>query len=166
MTALASSAPTAETAPLTFTVYGDPIPQGSMKPIRRGGKTVLVSDNPKLDAWRSNVVLRAREAWNAHAGRRGSLYGPVRLELVFAVRQRALAPKGWRTREAWNTPTTQSTGDLDKLTRAVFDAITISRIYVDDSQVVELSASQHYADGPGCPMSLPGVRITISEVQR
>lgn len=148
-------------AAVTFTVAGDPIPQGSLKLVR-GRK--LVADNPRLAAWRNAVVLRAREAWHAHAGRHSPLYGPVRLDLQFAVRQRASAPKTWRDRTDWCWPTSRGAGDVDKLTRAVLDALTTAQVYRDDSQVVQLVVSQFYASAHGCPLAAPGAQITIKEV--
>lgn len=47
--------------------------------------------------------------------------------------------------------------DLDKLTRAVFDALTDAHIWHDDAQVVGLVATKRYAP-PDKPL---GVRIAI-----
>lgn len=154
-------------AAVTFDVPGVAATQGSMKALTRGRKTFVVPDDPaKLTNWRMLVAAKAREGWYAHAGRTGPLMGGVRLDLVFAMPQRASAPKNWRTNPGWYLPITQSSGDLDKLVRAVSDALTAAKVYRDDSQVIEHGNAQHYADGPGCPLTVPGVRITVSEVVR
>jgi len=50
--------------------------------------------------------------------------------------------------------------DLDKLVRAVCDAITDAGQWKDDSQVVTITAAKRY-----CPLNKPpGVQITIMEV--
>jgi len=152
---------------VTFDVEGMAATQGSMKAFTRGEKTFVIPDDPaKLTNWRALVAAKAREAWYTHAGRRGPLLGGVRLDLVFAMPQRKTAPKNWRTNPDWVLPITQSSGDLDKLVRAISDALTVAQVYRDDSQVIEHGNSQHYADGPGCPLTVPGVRITVSEVLR
>ena len=50
--------------------------------------------------------------------------------------------------------------DLDKLTRAVLDALT-GVLYLDDKQVIELHARKQYALYPAGP----GARITVTEAQ-
>jgi Holliday junction resolvase RusA-like endonuclease len=47
--------------------------------------------------------------------------------------------------------------DVDKLTRAVLDALT-GVAYKDDSQVVQINATKHYLDEGGHPAE-PGARI-------
>jgi Holliday junction resolvase RusA-like endonuclease len=47
--------------------------------------------------------------------------------------------------------------DLDKLCRAVADAITDAGLWADDAQVVSLVAAKRYS-------SPPGVHITITEL--
>ena len=48
------------------------------------------------------------------------------------------------------------TPDIDKLERAVLDAMTIAGVWGDDSQVVSGTRGKRYADE-----CAPGVRITI-----
>ena len=55
-------------------------------------------------------------------------------------------------------PLSRSTGDLDKLVRAVLDALT-GIAYADDSQVCVLSASKRYVDQG----ELEGVQVLVGE---
>lgn len=50
-------------------------------------------------------------------------------------------------RDAWPLPTAQQCGDLDKLQRAVLDALKRSGLFDDDAQVAQLSAFKVW-DGP------------------
>ncbi len=74
--------------------------------------------------------------------------GPIRIDLHFGLPKPKSAPK---RRRVWP----DRRPDLDKLTRAVLDALT-HIVFSDDSQIVELSASKDY--GP------PGVVIEIESV--
>ncbi len=49
--------------------------------------------------------------------------------------------------------------DLDKLERAILDALTKSGVIKDDALVVDLVASKHYADE-----NRPGVLIELSRI--
>jgi Holliday junction resolvase RusA-like endonuclease len=142
------------TAPFTVTVPGTPIPQGSMKVIR--GR--IISDNPRLAAWRKTVtaVVRAACTWPQ------PLAGPVTVDLLFLVPQVTSAPKSWRTKTRWLWPIRRSSGDLDKLIRAVFDAVTdAGNVWIDDAQVTDIGeVKKRFAGTPGFP-GQPGVQISI-----
>jgi hypothetical protein len=62
--------------------------------------------------------------------------GPVAVWLEFTFR----APR----KAMFDMPATTKTGDLDKLTRNVFDALKTARVYADDSLVVEAHVSARY----------------------
>ena len=64
---------------------------------------------------------------------------PVSVKLEFVMRRPKSAPK--RT-----TPPATKKPDLDKLTRAVFDAITSAGVWDDDSQVVDAHISKRIAN--------------------
>jgi Holliday junction resolvase RusA-like endonuclease len=119
----------------TCFVGGAPIPQGSKKAFVRGGRVSLVEANDKLKPWRktvtetvSSVLFQAEPC--AHA---------VEVELLFVMPR----PKSVTRYHMTVKP------DLDKLTRAVFDGVTDSGLWVDDSQVVRLLASKAYETLPG-----------------
>lgn len=111
-------------------VSGTPIPQGSKQAYRTGDRIYLVEANKAVYEWRERIAKAARE-YMEHIG---IFEQPIHLELVFLMPR----PKTV-TREH---PTTKP--DLDKLVRAVNDAIT-GIIFKDDSQVVKITASKQYA---------------------
>jgi Holliday junction resolvase RusA-like endonuclease len=53
----------------------------------------------------------------------------------------------------------EKTPDLDKLVRAIFDALTDADVWNDDSQVVKLVTTKYYATD----IQRPGVIITVAQ---
>ena len=141
------------TAPLEFFVIGLPVPQGSMA---RSKFSVRHSNERTLKPWRADVAAIAIQAKADH----GWLVAdePVGVNLRFVMPRLAthyLPPNSKRTERAIKDgapmyPTTAP--DLDKLVRAVLDALTYSGVLVDDSVVVRLFAEKVYSnDGvTGC----------------
>lgn len=139
---------------VTATIHGKPVTQGSMKPIvhRHSGKAIVIQDHKsELNAWRGRIAITIR---SRREGR--SFTGPVSCELVFRLR-RPKAHSGvngvFPSSPAY--PTVKP--DIDKLARAVLDALTQSGVWRDDSQAVEVTARKMYADGD----TKPGVTITL-----
>jgi len=150
------------TAPrLVFEVLGEPIPQGSMKPVNRPGQsyTQLVPDSPLLHPWRDRVRYAAMQAQGRHWE---MIDGPVTLAAEFYVPKPKSRPKRRRT-----LPTTKP--DLDKLVRAVGDALSAAGTYADDARVTDLLPRVRYAE-PDPALALPwelpvpGVRIAVWEL--
>ena len=126
---------------LSFFVAGRPAAQGSKKHVGNGR---MVEMSKFLPAWRKAVVDRAVEVL---AGREGfDRDEPIHCSLQFYI------PRGKTVTRTF--PTVPA--DVDKLERAVFDALTIAKVWVDDAQVVAGTRGKRYADE--CP---PGVRITV-----
>lgn len=128
---------------IAFEVRGLPIPQGSTRAWVVNGKPIITSTAKGLGSWRRLVADVAQQfappdLWN----------GPIRLELTFGLPKPKSAPK---TRRVWP----DKRPDLDKLVRAVLDALT-HIVFSDDAQIVELHATKEY--GP------PGVWIEIHRV--
>lgn len=135
----------------SFWAGGTPQPQGSKRLGRNKAtnKPVLIDDNDaKLKPWRTIVAMRARAAWSG----RPPMTGPVELQLTFWL------PRGSTVRR-WR-PTVKP--DLDKLTRAVFDALTTAKVWKDDSQAVSVQVSKHYAEAG---MTGPGVSVVLRELK-
>jgi crossover junction endodeoxyribonuclease RusA len=123
-------------------VPGRPVAQGSLKVVGRGR---VVDDSPRLRPWRNAVETLARSGWRGRA----PLAGPVALELAFTLALPKSAPKSWRARPRWATPHRRGTGDVDKLARAVLDALGAAGVYADDAQVTRLAAGKAFGAAPG-----------------
>ncbi len=128
---------------IQFKVPGIAIPQGSMKAgVTKAGKPFLRSDNPNLKEWRNRI------AWVAQTQRRGLFFAKgeaVRVGIGFFLPRPVSLPK--RVRQHTVRP------DIDKLERAVFDALT-GVLWHDDSQVVESWKRKAYG--------VEGVYVVIS----
>lgn len=131
---------------IDFRVRGLPVAQGSARAFVTNGRARVITDgsrpNSPIGAWRGAIATEARSAM----GERETIAGPVGVEVAFYWRR----PQGhWHTplhgagiRET--APTWHATKpDIDKLARAVLDAITAVAIR-DDSQVVELIVHKRY----------------------
>jgi Holliday junction resolvase RusA-like endonuclease len=122
-------------------VEGLPIAQGSKNAFNRGGRIVLVESAKGLKSWREIIAHVAKMS------NREVSDDAIKLSLLFLMP----APKKLMRRY----PTTKP--DLDKLTRAVLDALT-GVWYLDDAQVVALDVQKGYTFGK------PGVYIGISTI--
>jgi Holliday junction resolvase RusA-like endonuclease len=109
----------------------------------RSHKTRTKHDNPLLDAWRKQIAMQVAAARPSGWPRDGA----YAVDLLFQIRRA-------RARVGHDRPTQRP--DVEKLARAVFDALT-GVVYDDDSQVVQLTARKEY----GVAVGPPGVQITI-----
>jgi Holliday junction resolvase RusA-like endonuclease len=131
----------------TFEVHGDPIAQGSKRAVvhRTTGKAVVIeSAGEKLRTWRQDVIGEARRALNGQ----GPIDGPVVLHATFFLR----TPR----KPKHVVPTTRP--DIEKLCRALSDALQAAGMFRDDSQVVSLTAKKRYAYD-----STPRVHVSVGE---
>jgi crossover junction endodeoxyribonuclease RusA len=134
---------------LKFMVPGRPAPQGSKRHVGRG---VLVESSREVGPWRERVALAAHLAMT---GADATPYTTaVSIGLCFTLPRPKSTPKR-------RTPPAVKRPDLDKLTRAVLDAIT-GVVLLDDAQVVDLHARKRLA-GIG---EASGVVVTIEETER
>lgn len=118
---------------MQFEVYGKAQPQGSARAFvnKKTGKVAVTSANPGLRDWRDLVAREAREQMHGLP----PLETSVRLGLVFWLAR----PRSVKRDEPTVKP------DLDKLQRAVLDALT-GIVYRDDAQVVHIEADKRYCD--------------------
>ncbi len=128
---------------ISFQVHGLPIPQGSTRAWVLHGKPVITSSAKGLATWRRLVADVAQNYAPAEPW-----LGPVAIELHFGLPKPKSAPKKKRV---WP----DKRPDLDKLTRAVLDALTYV-VFGDDSQVVEIQASKDYG--------APGVVVEVRRI--
>lgn len=136
---------------LELWVPGTPIQQGSLiaRIIWTGGKprAVLHSHaSADLKRWRTLVAEAVRDAGHPEVGP----YAAV--SAIFHM------PKP-RTTKYSDYPA--GTPDLDKLQRALGDALTESGIVADDARIVRWNVSEVWAGGLGSVHPEPGVLITI-----
>jgi Holliday junction resolvase RusA-like endonuclease len=112
---------------MEFFVAGRPAPQGSKQ---TGTAGQLREQSPHLPAWRAAIkkrvyeIYKAEDVLPAHLPR---FRGAIEIECVFWL------DTGQRI---------DSPPDVDKLLRAVLDALTIARVYEDDGRVVRAVAEK------------------------
>ena len=122
-----------------FSVAGLPVPQGSLKMMN--GNIVHVKDK-ELRAWRTDIGNTAKSCGVEIAQKETGII----IDLMFCLPK----PKSVKR----SIPSTRP--DLDKLIRGVLDALT-GIAYVDDGQVVEITASKIYS-------TYNGVKIGIEQI--
>jgi Holliday junction resolvase RusA-like endonuclease len=144
------------TAPLLIVrVLGNPITQGSKTPTKNGG--MRESRAKELKPWRAAVTGAALSTISPSSAMPWQpLDGPVRVELTFTMPKPKGAPK---TRRTW--PIAARSGDVDKLTRAIFDSLTDAGVWGDDVQVVEVLARKVYPYEHPLALGSPGAVIHI-----
>lgn len=118
----------------TVNVPGRPIPKGSLRHIGRGR---LVDQLPGLDAWRNAIATMVRSEIHEQADPQQAIF----VGLTFALERPKTAVKR-------SLPSGGRSKDIDKLSRAVLDALQDSRLLPDDAQVTDLYAVKRYAYGP------------------
>lgn len=117
-----------------------PIPKGSLDFFGNGG---VRESNPRSEPHKQHVIGKLQEAVLRHQRRREfPLNCPVEVAIAFFF----VRPAG---AHPLDRPSTTSTGDVDKLSRLVLDALTQSGTITDDSRVVDLRASGWYEDRAG-----------------
>jgi crossover junction endodeoxyribonuclease RusA len=131
---------------LRVVAHGEPAAQGSKKAFKRGKKIVLVEMSDHLPKWRASVEAAARLAagpgWAAIDGA-VSIAGEVRLR----------KPK---TTKYPDYPA--GAPDLDKLQRAIGDALTKSAVIKDDARIIHWCIKKVWAE------DMPGMDIEIAEI--
>lgn len=138
--------------PHVITVYGDPKTQGSK---RRGADGHMFEATRGLAGWRATLHAAATAAIAADPP---PADGPLIVEVTFTLRKPVRAPKKITT---WPYRRSRWSGDIDKLQRAVFDALSNAGVWVDDSRVVEVTARKVYPGEGIDALDAPGVVIRI-----
>lgn len=133
----------------TISVSGDPASQGSHAIMN--GRIVQVNSK-KHKAWRTTIV---NECISALPEGWVPLDEPIELIVNFYMPR----PK------SVDRPLPTVAPDLDKLIRAVGDALAIAGVYTDDSRIVRISARKLYAQGiePGATISVRTICDTPTE---
>jgi crossover junction endodeoxyribonuclease RusA len=146
---------------LKIFVAGHPAPQGSKhaRPIYRGrgtareftGKVAQVESSKAVKPWREDVRAALLDP-TGQPRHRFEPEAPITVLLEFVMPRPASTPKH-RTPPAIRKP------DVDKLARALLDAITSSGVIADDARVVDLHARKRLAE----LSETAGCRITIDD---
>lgn len=122
---------------VSFWVPGVPQPQGSKRAFRNphSGSINIVESSKKVAPWRTDVKEFARKAMTD----RPLFIGAVSITVAFVMYRPTSTPKTKPTPAAIKKP------DLDKLQRAILDALK-GTVYSDDSQVVTIHADKRIAE--------------------
>lgn len=130
---------------LRIIAHGTPASQGSKKGFIRGRKVVLVEMDDELPAWRSAVVAAAKLAagpsWQA-------LDCPVKIAGEIRIRKP-------RTTKFHDHPAGPK--DLDKMQRAIGDALETAGILTNDARIVHWDIRKVWA------ADMPGLDINITK---
>jgi crossover junction endodeoxyribonuclease RusA len=133
---------------LTVFVAGQPAPQGSKRGFAtKSGKVAMVESSKAVKPWRESIRAALLDE---HGRPRAYFDGPVCVELRFVMRRPLSTPKR-------STPPAVKKPDIDKLARAVLDAISSAGAWPDDSHVTGLFATKRIAEleePPGCEITI------------
>ena len=130
---------------LDFFVPGDPAPQGSKRYLGDGR---MVESSKRVAPWRADIRSVAEAVMKP---RHEALWAaPVYVQLDFYLsRPKSHYGTGRNAQKIKESaPKWPGRPDVDKLARAVLDALT-GLVIADDSTVVELRASKSYGRRPG-----------------
>lgn len=131
-----------------FFVPGIPQPQGSKRGfVSANGKVSMVESAAGVKPWRSDVKVFAADAMTGHS----LLTEPVFLRCDFVMKRPLSTPKT-------KTPPAVKKPDLDKLLRAIGDALK-GTVYAEDSLIVEMIGTKRIAELG----EQPGVHISVGD---
>ena len=110
----------------------------------------MLDSNPKLKPWRNAVALEARR----YGQNKIPASTPIWLKVTFMFeRPKSHLTKSGLAKHAPLQPIYKP--DLDKLTRAVGDALSVNcHLLQDDSQITEIKATKRYCLGSEEPGAL------------
>lgn len=143
---------------LTFDVPGIPQPQGSTKAFinKKTGRPIITSSNRNLKPWRAAVAAAAAQEMRSIGNETAT--ASVSLMVMFRF-PRPVSHYGKKGLLPSAPSKMRVRPDLDKLVRAIGDALKDAGVYKDDSQVTEISAFKDYAPDAGSPGAL--VMVTL-----
>jgi len=131
-------------AEVSFSITGDPASQGSHAIMQ--GRIVQVNSK-KHKAWRTAIVNEVIATLPADWE---PIDDPCELIVMFYLPKPATVKR--------SSPSVAP--DLDKLVRAVGDALAIAGVYTDDSRITRISARKLYAQGIE-----PGASIVVKSIE-
>jgi len=153
-------------------VPGRPVPQGSKSAFisKSTGKPIVVDKDVRLPQWRAKITSAAIDKQAEYMHTMPALYatlpfvGGVGISIDFVLeRPKTHFGSGKNVDKvkpgAPSHPATMP--DIDKLMRAIFDALTDAQVWKDDGQVVWVQATKTYANAG----QAPGVQITVGQMR-
>jgi len=133
---------------ITFTIPGEPVAKGRPRITLAGGRAHAYTP-AKTAAYEQLVAVYAAAAMkNAPL-----MEHPVRLHLGIYCKVPGSWPKKKRADALAGIVRPTSGGDLDNMVKALADGMN-GIVWVDDSQIVELVCSKHYALEPYVSVSV------------
>lgn len=144
--------------PIVIRVPGEAAPQGSKTYLGRGR---MRESSKRVKPWRAVVASLAEDQMTG----RPLIAGPVRVEVdfVFARRASHVTTRGALSAAGRRLPFPYSRGDLDKLMRAIGDALT-SVVLADDALIVSAAQDKRWAPiGEGSYTLISVREIAVSE---
>ncbi|WP_280371114.1 RusA family crossover junction endodeoxyribonuclease [Nocardia wallacei] len=126
-------------------VPGNPAPQGSKRYVGNG---VSIESSKKVKPWRADIREHFLACYD-----QPPMTGAVAVRLDFVMPRPASTPKR-------STPPAIKRPDIDKLARAVLDAIGSAGAWTDDARVVDLHACKRLAEIG----ETPGVHIEVADL--
>jgi len=137
---------------LKFTIFGVPQPQGSTRAFIPQGWTrpVITTDNTKLKPWRQELAQTKMIAMRECGAQLAARGVPISITLTFYFDK----PKSEKKAAVHKV----TKPDVDKLLRAVLDALT-GIAYADDAQVCECRVAKSF----GSPARLEVHVSTLAE---
>jgi Holliday junction resolvase RusA-like endonuclease len=141
---------------LRFQVLGVAAPQGSKRSVGRG---IMIESSKAVRPWRDSVAYAAIDAaqhtdWTPPGAARVSLW-------FFFSRPRSHYRTGRHSDQLRPSAPAAHTSrpDVDKLSRAVLDALTTSGVIRDDSTVAVLNATKAYVN------DVPHLQVAIQPLE-
>jgi crossover junction endodeoxyribonuclease RusA len=141
---------------LEFFVPGMPQTQGSLRPIlpKGGSRPVIIHDRGKeLRLWQATIRYVAANVMVDKVLL--PIDGPVAVALIFRLKRPAAARSLRTDKQIWKWSYPWRRPDLDRMQRAVLDALT-GIVFEDDGQVIRLHAVKLYG--------LPGVYVAVDSL--
>lgn len=138
---------------LLIRAIGRPARQGSKSAFVRGGRARMVEADKGLPQWRKDVIAAAKSAMLAVNWL--PLDDPADVSII------VLLPRPRTVTRLY--PDRKSDGDGDKYARAIFDALTLAGVWVDDSRAVDHTTRKRYADAQHPPGAIIRVRAMTEQ---
>lgn len=143
---------------LHFEVPGVPAPKGSHRYLGRGR---VIDDNPRTRPWQELVAVIAQKSARQQGWTVPDRRAPLAVSCVAVFpRPKAHFGKGGLLRPdmpVWHT----TRPDLDKVLRALLDALTLSgAVWADDAQAVKAIGQKWYVRHPETPRLI--VHVTLA----